>query len=81
MIEEFSTSDVVHNEVDSIVFLKDVVHLNYEWMLYFEHNQLFKFYFVDSVFGDDVIFFQTFNCKVLIALRKVSQENTSETSF
>lgn len=71
MMEQFSTSNIVHYEVDSVVFLINIVHFNNEWMLNFKHNQLFQFYFVNDILVDDIVLLQTFDCKVRIAFRKV----------
>lgn len=34
LVEELTTFDIIHNKVDSIVLLKNEVHLNDEWVLY-----------------------------------------------
>ena len=43
VMEKFSTRNIVHDEVDSIVFLEYVVHINDKRVLFVQHNKFFKF--------------------------------------
>ena len=42
MMKKFTAWDVVHDEVDSIVFLEHEVHIYNEWVLHIQHYKFLK---------------------------------------
>jgi len=59
VLKELSTLDEVHDEVDPVRLLEDVVHANYERVIYLIQNELFnlerlhRFVLDDYILSDD----------------------------
>ena len=61
MFEEFSALNKVHDKVDTVGFLENVVHADDEWMVHLQQDQLFDFERVDWVVFDDDVFSNNFH--------------------
>ena len=71
MLEKFSPWDVVHDEVDPVCFLKDIVHAYEERVIDLEKNELFSQYVFLSIVLKDHIFPDALHRVVLVRLLAV----------
>ena len=71
MLEKFSPLDVVHDEIDSVCFLEDIVHTYEERVVDLEENELFSQYVLLSIVLEDHIFPDALHRVVLVCLLAV----------
>ena len=71
MLEKFSPLDVVHDEVDPVCFLEDIVHAYEERVIDLEENELFSQYVLLSVVLKDHVFPDALHRVVLVRLLAV----------
>ena len=80
VVEQFSSSNVVHNEIHPVILLEDVVHLYNEGVINFKHDQLFKLRTLYHIFLQQILLKEALNCIVALSLRKECQEYTAKGS-
>ena len=68
VLEELSSINIVHDEVNSTRSLKYVVHTDDEWMIQLKHDETLQIDILDRIFVYYYIFSHTFHSVVFSVL-------------
>lgn len=80
VLEELATLNELHDEVDAVGLLEDVVHADNERMVHLVQDELFDLQRLDRLVLDDHVLANTLHCIVLSIQLVVNQVNFSESS-
>ncbi len=78
MLEEFSSSNKVHKEIDTVLFLEDIIHADEEGMSHLQEDLLLKTEVFKLFIIDDDVFPNTFHGINLLLLVMLNQEHFTE---
>ena len=80
MLEKLTTLDELHDEVDAVCLLEDVVHANDEWMVHLVQYELLNLQRLDRLVLDNHIFPNAFHRLVLVVQLVVNQVYLAKSS-
>ena len=66
VLEELSSIDVVHNEVDANSRLENIVHVHNERMVYLKHDKALQVDVLQAILVNDDVLSHAFKCVVLL---------------
>jgi len=80
VLEELATLNELHDEVDAVGLLEDVVHADNERMVHLVQDEFLDLQRLDRLVLDDHVLANTLHCIVLSIQLVVNQVNFSESS-
>lgn len=76
--KKFSTRNELHDEIDTIRTLENVLHGYYEWIANLEKDKLFKLNVLKRVIVENDVFSYAFHCIKALILWKIDQINLNK---
>lgn len=80
MPRQFATLNVIHDEINAVCFLKDIIHPNDERMVDLIKNYLLTLNVINSIVFDHHIFPYALHCVVLLCLFAIDEVDFPEGS-